>query len=88
MPHNVRYPGLPEFHSAKAPSIWDMLQLQFLESEGAVSWVHATYLGAYLLLALRMEVYPTHLAFDLVEAYIVEAFEACARDCAYPMIWY
>jgi hypothetical protein len=56
-----------------------MLQLQLLEPvEYEVSLGRHRGTGAHLLFALGVEVYPAHLPFHLIEADVVEAFEACA----------
>lgn len=40
----------------------------------------------YVLLAVRMKIYPSDGACDLVEAYVVESLETCAADLSYSVI--
>lgn len=40
----------------------------------------------YIPLALRVEVDTAHGSLDLVEADVIETFEAGARDCAYSVV--
>lgn len=42
----------------------------------------------YLLLTLRMKIDPAYFALDLVEANVIEAFEAGPRYSPDPMVWH
>lgn len=79
MPNQNPEARLPKLHRTETPTIRHMLQLQLLEPvEYEVSPGRHRRVGAHLLFALGVEVYPAHLPFHLVEADVVEAFEACA----------
>ena len=77
-----------KFNSAKTSTVVNMRKLKLLISVTCQRTSFSQSDGQYLLLALRMEVDPTHGSRNLIETYIVESLETRAHDLPNSMIWH